>query len=78
MSLKIKPVGMNVNNINFRKKGSVIKKVSSIDAAYAKELAEIKQRKKDASIIQRLDEKFNYENIKNKIQTSIDSIWNKK
>lgn len=60
-------------------KGNVpVNKVSSIDVAYAKELAEIRKAKSDSFIKQRLDSASQMEQVKNKIQVTINNWFMRK
>ena len=73
MNKGISPVGMSIGF----KSVNVKKKPSNIDIAYAKELIAIRNQKQAEDVFERTYPERIVENVKNKIQISIDAMTEK-
>ena len=75
MNLSIYPAN---NSMTFGAGKNINKKMSSIDIAYAKELAEIKARKKDEEAAYLLRPDTPFQKAKDKIQNTLRKILDRK
>ena len=75
MNMSIYPVN---NSITFGSVKNLNKKMSSIDIAYAKELAEIKARKQDERVAYLLNPSTPFQKAKDEIQNALQKILDKK
>ena len=66
------------NSMTFSAGKNLNKKMSPIDIAYAKELAEIKARKQDEKIAYLLNPSTPFQKAKDKIQNALQKILDKK
>ena len=75
MNLGIYPAN---KSLTFGAGKNINQKMSSIDIAYAKELAEIKARKQDEKIAYLLNPSTPFQKAKDKIQNALQKILDKK